>query len=192
MIDITNELFSEYYVKNGELSIKSSLSLLNKLRNGEMHFFIDKNTFLLEKEFQQLYNFMIVFYDILHFYSLLPFWGRFDRWEYAKLQFDRQQLIDFTYRNTVKNMEFVSNLKKQLEVEIFPASGNSAFDIADGIACVLNEYQGNMFDDLWIYVEMMLEYNILTYHDEAEEYVIEGQYGMEKGCNLYRQYYINI
>ncbi len=31
-----------------------------------------------------------------------------------------------------------------------------------------------MFDDLWIYVEMMLEYNILTYHDEAEEYVIEG------------------
>ena len=56
MIDITNELFSEYYVKNGELSIKSSLSLLNKLRNGEMHFFIDKNTFLLEKEFQQLYD----------------------------------------------------------------------------------------------------------------------------------------
>lgn len=42
------------------------------------------------------------------------------------------------------------------------------------------------------YVEMMLEYNILTYHDEAEEYEIEGLYGMEKGCNLYRQYYINI
>ncbi len=29
-----------------------------------------------------------------------------------------------------------------------------------------------MFDDLWIYVEMMLEYNILTNHDEVEEYEI--------------------
>lgn len=193
IIDITNELFSEYDAQNGATSVKSALLLLNRLRNSEMHFFIDKNTFLLEKEFQQLHNFMIVFYDILHFYSLLPFWGRFDRWEYAKLQFDRQPLFDFTYRNAVKNTEFVKNLKEQLEGEIFPASvGCSAFDIADSIACVLNEYQGNKFDDLWIYVEMMLEYNILIYHDEAEEYEIEGQYGMRKGFNVYRQYCINI
>lgn len=27
---------------------------------------------------------------------------------------------------------------------------------------------------------------------EAGEYEIEGQYGMEKGCNVYRQYYIDI
>lgn len=44
MIDITNELFSEYYVKKGGLSIKNSLSRLNKLRNSEMHFLIDGNT----------------------------------------------------------------------------------------------------------------------------------------------------
>ncbi len=87
MIDITNDLFSEYYAPNSGTSVKAALSLLNKLRNSETHFFIDKDAFLLEKEFQQLYNFMIVFYDILHFYSLLPFWGRFERWEYAKLQF---------------------------------------------------------------------------------------------------------
>ena len=192
MIDITNDLFSEYYAQNGGMYVKSALSLLNKLRNSEMHFFIDKNTFLLEKEFQQLHNFMIVFYDILHFYSLLPFWGKFERWEYAKLQFDRQTLIDFTYRKAVRNTGFVKKLKEQLEGEIFPASGCSAFDIADSIACVLNEYQGNKFDDLWIYVETMLGYKILTYHDEAEEYEIEGQYGMEKGCNVYRQYYINL
>lgn len=193
MIDITNDLFSEYYAKNGETSVKGALSLLNKLRNSEMHFFIDKNTFLLEKEFQQLHNFMIEFYNILHFYSLLPFWGRFERRECAKLQFDRQTLFDFTYRNAVENTEFVKNLKEQLEGEIFPARvGCSAFDIADSIAGVINEYQGNMFDDLWIYVEMMLENNILTYHDEAEEYEIEGQYGVEKGCNVYRQFYIII
>lgn len=193
IIDITNDLFSEYYAQNSGSSVKGALSLLNKLRNSEMHFFIDKDTFLLEKEFQQLHNFMIVFYDILHFYSLLPFWGRFERWEYTKLQFDRKTLSDFTYKNAVRNTKFVRNLKEQLESEIFPASlGGSAFNIADSIACVLNEYQGNRFEDLWIYIETMLGYKILTYHDEVEEYEIEGQYGIEKGCNVYRQYYIDI
>ncbi len=65
--------------------------------------------------------------------------------------------------------------------------GLSAFDIADSIAGVLDEYQGNQFDDLWICVETMLGYNILTYHDEAEEYEIERKYG----CTAYQQYYIN-
>ena len=93
----------------------------------------------------------------------------------------------------MRTAKFVQNLKEQLEGEIFPANlGGAAFDIADSIACVLNEYQGNRFEDLWIYIEAMLGYKILTYHDEAEEYEIEGQYGMEKGCNVYRQYYIDI
>ena len=61
MIDITNDLFSEYYAQNSGTSVKTALSLLNKLRNNEMHFFIDKDTFLLEKEFQQLHNFIIFF-----------------------------------------------------------------------------------------------------------------------------------
>lgn len=194
MIDMTNDLFSEYYQNQGA-SVKGDLSLLNRLRNSEMHFYINKNTFLLEKEFQQLYNFMIKFYNILHFYLLLPFfgWAEFGRCEYTKLQFDRQPLSDFTYRNAVKNTEFVRELKKQLEDEIFSAfTGDSAFDIADSIAGVINEYQGNRFNDLWIYVDMMLGYKILTYYDEIEEYEIEGQYGIEKGCNVYRHYCIDI
>lgn len=50
MIDITNDLFSEYYAQNIGTFVKTALSLLNKLRNSEMHFFIDKDTFLLEIE----------------------------------------------------------------------------------------------------------------------------------------------
>lgn len=93
----------------------------------------------------------------------------------------------------MRKTKFVRNLKEQLESEIFPANiGGSVFNIADSIACVLNEYQGNRFEDLWIYIEMMFGYKILTYHDEAEVYEIEGQYGIEKGCNVYRQYYIDI
>ena len=67
IIDITNDLFSEYYAQNSGTSVKGALSLLNKLRNSEMHFFIDKDTFLLEKEFQQLHNFMI-FFIFIHYY----------------------------------------------------------------------------------------------------------------------------
>lgn len=73
----------------------------------------------------------------------------------------------------------------------FPESGQHGHG-SRIIHCVFNEYQGNKFDDLWVYVEMMLEYKILTYHDEVEEYEIEGQYGMGKECNIYRQYYINV
>lgn len=91
----------------------------------------------------------------------------------------------------MQNLSGIS--KSNLEREIFPASLEElAFNIADSIACVLNEYQGNRFEDLWIYIEAMLGYKILTYHDVTEEYEIEGQYGMEKGCNVYRQYYIDI
>ena len=93
----------------------------------------------------------------------------------------------------MRKTKFVRNLKEQLESEIFSASiGGSVFNIADSIACVLNEYQGNRFEDLWIYIETMLGFKILTYHDEAEVYEIEGHYGIEKGCNVYRQYYIDI
>lgn len=58
--------------------------------------------------------------QILQIYSLLPFWGRFERWEYTKLQFDRKTLSDFTYKNAVRNTKFVRNLKEQLKSEIFP------------------------------------------------------------------------
>lgn len=40
MIDITNDLFSEYYAKNDGTYVKSALLLLNKLRNNEMHFLL--------------------------------------------------------------------------------------------------------------------------------------------------------
>ncbi len=74
--------------------------------------------------------------------------------EYTKLQFDRQVLCDFTYKDAVRNTKFVRNLKEKLEGEIFPAStGNSAFDIADSIACIFNEFQGNRFEDLWVSFE---------------------------------------
>lgn len=128
--------------------------------------------------------------------TIFPEKGALNFWKACTIALeysDRQVLNDFIYKEAVRNAKFVKQLKEQLECEIFLNSEEeSAYDIADSIACVFNEYQGNKFDDLWVYVEMMLEYKILTYHDEVEEYEIEGQYGMGKECNIYRQYYINV
>ncbi len=44
----------------------SIIPKIYKLRNSETHFFIDKDAFLLEKEFQQLHNFM-TFFIFIHY-----------------------------------------------------------------------------------------------------------------------------
>ena len=88
---------------------------------------------------------------------------------------DMNLSLDFTlsmpsetyFNNTViDDLWKYDNLKEQLEGEIFPASlGESAFDIADSIACIFNEYQGNKFDDLWKYDNEAI-YQICSVLDE--------------------------
>ncbi len=51
IVDITNELFSEYYDQNGDTSVKSALSLLNRMRNCEMHFLLIRTYFFWKKNF---------------------------------------------------------------------------------------------------------------------------------------------
>lgn len=75
---LVKELFSGYYGEHSadKVVVDDSIALLGRLRNGETHFFVEKNSFLTDKEFQKLYNFMIVFNTILHYYNLLPYWGK--------------------------------------------------------------------------------------------------------------------
>ena len=78
---LVKELFSGYYGEHSDdkMVVDDSIALLGRLRNGETHFFVEKNSFLTDKEFQKLYNFMIAFNTILHYYNLLPYWGKPDR-----------------------------------------------------------------------------------------------------------------
>ena len=64
--------------------------------------------------------------------------------------------------------------------------------MAESISCVLSDkYNADNFDDLWTYVEMMLEYDILTYDDVEEEYEYEEDGYVYRGCNTYRIFSVN-
>lgn len=190
----SKELFEEYYNESGNKGIVcDAMKKLTILRNNEMHFYIDKDMFLSEEDFCELHNFMIVFYEILQKYNLLPFWGDPGRGEYSKIAFKNMKLKHFTYKKAVKNSEFVKNLKENIDNLGFPVLGDdSAYEMAESISYVLSDkYNADNFDDLWTYVEMMLEYDILTYDDVEEEYEYEEDGYVYHGCNAYRIFLVN-
>lgn len=190
----SKELFAEYYNQTGNKGIVcDAMKKLTILRNNETHFYIDKNMFLSEEDFRELHNFMIIFYEILHKYSLLPFWGEPGRGEYSKLSFQKEKLEHFTYKKVVKNSIFAKKLKENVDNQIFPVSGDSAYEIAESIAFVLDDkYDAKKFGDLWTYIELMLEYNLLTYEVVEEEYEYEEEGNIYCGCNRYRTFSVNI
>lgn len=193
--EYSKKLFEEYYNESGNKNVVcDAMKKLANLRNNEMHFHIDKDEFLSEEDFRELHNFMIVFYKILQRYSLLPFWGDPGRGEYSKLAFCHAKLERFTYKKAVKKSKFVENLKENLRDQIFPMLGtDSAYEIAESIAYVLNDkYDSENFDDLWTYVEMMLEYDILKWDVIEDEYEDEDPAGhIYYGCNVYQTFSIN-
>lgn len=190
----SKELFAEYYDQTGNKGVVcDAMRKLGILRNNETHFYIDKNMFLSEDDFRELHNFMIIFYQILQKYSLLPFWGEPGRGEYSALSFRKEKLEYFTYKKAVKNSVFVKELKENVGNEIFPATGDSAYEIAESIASILGDkYKNNAFSDLWTYVELMLEYDLLTFEDIGEEYEYEEEGNIICGCNKYRTFLFDI
>lgn len=191
----SKELFEEYYNESGNKNVVcDAMKKLTSLRNNEMHFYIDKNMFLSEEDFRELHNFMIIFYEILQRYSLLPFWGEPGRSEYSKLAFRKVKLEHFTYKKAVKKSKFVESLKESIDNQVFPASGgNSAYEIAERIAFILDDkYDEKNFGDLWTYIEMMIEYDILTYDVVEEEYRYEEGGDVYCGSNRYQTFSVNI
>lgn len=194
IIKYSKDLFKEYFEETGNKSVVcDALKILTNLRNNEMHFYIDKDTFLCEEEFQKLHNFMIDFYKILQHYSLLPYWGDPGRGEFSRINFSNSKLENFTYKNALKKASFVKTLIMEINDNVFPAIEGSAYGIAESIAIVLNEkYGGDNFSDLWTYIEMLIDYGMLTYSDEVEEYDYEDNDNLVHGYNVYRNFFLYI
>lgn len=195
IIDYSKELFVEYYNKHDieKEVISTGLKLLSKLRNDETHFWIDKNKFLTDGEFMELYNFMTSFNNILHFYHLMPFIGRpSDR--VKNISFIRRRLQSFSCEKVVKNAKFVKRLKQIIEKKDFEMqSGESAYGIAESIYNESNgEFKKEEFNELWTYVEMLLKYNLLTWQWEGEVVEYDTEYGKETGQLVYRRFYVEI
>lgn len=153
----------ERYLKNEKniSTCTNELKLLQRLRNDETHFYINKSDFLDESEFIKLHNFMVDFYNILQYYGLLPFFGE-ACCEYEPLGFEKEKIDNsFSYKTAVTKSKFVCDFLKKLPIKIDPfLSYDSAYTIAESIVCEHLEYEKSL-NELRIYLEMMMEYDLI-------------------------------
>lgn len=174
IIVIQKELFSEFYGDKGTY-ITAELKTLKKLRNNETHFYISDIDFMSDKEFQDLHNMMIVFYEILQEYDLLPYWGEAYA-EYKK--FNRKPLTNFSYKRQLKNSAFVKSLKENIEKELFFNNyRNESYSITEDIVYCSDKYSESDFNEIWAYIEMLMKYNMFKIEevnipDELENGII--------------------
>lgn len=176
IIVIQKELFSEFYGDKGTY-ITAELKTLKKLRNNETHFYISDIDFMSDKEFQDLHNMMIVFYEILQEYDLLPYWGEAYA-EYKKFKFNRKPLTNFSYERQLKNLAFVKSLKENIEKELFFNNyRNESYSITEDIVYCSDKYSESDFNEIWAYIEMLMKYNMFKIEevnipDELENGII--------------------
>lgn len=171
LFDLHKKLLANFLQPGTAFTVE--LQLLNKLRNNETHFYIGLDEYLTENEFCTLHNFMADFYQVLHDYNLLPFWGNAGD-EHKKLCFDRTPLKAFTYKNAVRTSPIV----KAIEVA---ANGMTfvdccPFTVYEMAGAIASEVQNISFDELWAYVEVLDQLGMIElvqtvqYEDDNPEY----------------------
>ena len=151
--DLHKKLLVSFLQPGTSFSIE--LQLLNKLRNNETHFYIGWNEYLTEAEFCTLYNFMTTFYQVLHDYELLPFWGDAGE-EHKKLCFERTPLKSFSYKEAVKNSSMAKAIEQAANGMLFvDYAPTTAFEMASAMYSLPTAFTAGQFDELWAYVEIL-------------------------------------
>lgn len=168
----------------------NELRLLNRLRNNETHFYIGWDEYLTESEFCTLHNFMADFYQVLHDYDLLPFWGTAGD-EHKKLCFDRTPLKSFTYKNAVKKSPMVNAIEQAANgMEFEGYAPSTAYEMASAIASELDVITDIQFDELWVYVEVLDQMGMIeivqTGEDEYDNPEHEHDYCAPPTITFYR------
>lgn len=188
IIAIQKQLFSEFYGDKGTY-ITNELKILKKLRNDETHFYISDENFMSDREFQDLHNMMIVFYEILQEYDLLLYWGEAYA-EYKKFKFNRKPLTNFSYERQLRNSSFVKSLAKNIGIEqLFDSCGDESYSIAENIVHCSDKYSESDFNEIWAYIKMLMKYNMLEIMEVEYEEKTEHE-GVK--CSSCRYYVINI
>lgn len=177
LISLHKKLFGESLAKKE--SLETELKLLQKLRNDETHFMIHQSSFLSEKDFQTLHNFMIRFYKIMKTWfpinnddlelSIFYYWEWFniDNEEYAYV-FDDEPLEKFTYIDAVKNSKLAQDIAEILKGDYqYGAPDFSPYTIAKDL---IDGYTGisAQFNEVLVMVQMMLWLKIITITDELD------------------------
>lgn len=159
-----------------KFSFKTELELLQRLRNSETHFYINKNNYLTEKEFVLLHNFMIEFYNTALENSLFPCaYINFENMERSLIDeesilcFDRTRLNSFSYIDALKKCELfdivIDILKGENEPE-YAYNGTSNWGLAK---CIVknNPQLYSSFFDIFTIIQLMSYYKLFEIlHDE--------------------------
>ncbi len=155
------------------------LQLLNKLRNNETHFYIGLDEYLTENEFCTLHNFMVDFYQVLHDYTLLPFWGDAGD-EHKKLCFDRTPLKTFTYKNAIRTAPVVKAIEVAANGMTFVDYG--PFTVYEMASAIASEVQNIPFDELWAYVEVLDQLGMIELVQTVQYEEDNPEYGHDYGA----------
>ncbi len=171
LILLHKKLFSNSLVE-GE-SLNAELKLLQRLRNDETHFMIRQDSFLSEKDFCTLYNFMIRFYKIMQTWypvnddcelCILPYWGDPEGADDV-YEFNRKPLENFSYETAVRNSKLAKDIAELLNGDyLYGAPEFSPYSIAKDLS---EGYTGltAQFDEIWAMVYMMQSFKIIVVND---------------------------
>lgn len=158
------------------------LQLLNRLRNNETHFYIGLDEYLTENEFCTLHNFMVDFYQVLHNYTLLPFWGSAED-EHKKLCFERTPLAGFLYKDAIKTSSMAKRIKQATNGMLFTDRlPLTAYEIAYEISPRLPGDSDYQFDELWAYVEVLEQMHMIEFVQTMEFEVAYPEYVHDCGA----------
>lgn len=163
----TTEFCNLKFSYNGK-NYTSDLKLLKDLRNNETHFYISEYSFLTDKEFIQLYNFMVDFYKYLKENKLLAFLDT-PYGEYEKFIFERKKIENFSYAEALYHNPLSQKILNILDESEEYGDVESSFDLAKAIFKKNKDILSNNFDDVWITLDIMIKCGILEAEDISED-----------------------
>lgn len=172
LIERKNSLLKSYFsgfndteqeAKKGEL--KKALELINTLRNNETHFYISKIEYLSYNDFIVLHNLMLIIYDIMEEYNLLPFWG--EAWgEYKHLEFKAQKIdSSFSYYDALCSSPIAKSVKETLSENDLFSYVDGPFELAEEYFNYLtekNEQSNYTFNEVLAIITMMTQYKLIN------------------------------
>lgn len=176
LIALHKKIFGNSLTQNE--SLKTELRLLQQLRNNETHFLIRQGSFLSERDFCVLHNFMIKFYKIMESWrpvdkddyelNILPYWGDPVGAD-GIYGFDRKPLKNFYYEKAVKNSPLANKVADILVKEqSYGAPYFSPYDIAKQLIEEHTELVAD-FDDIWSIIYMMQGLKMIVVDEILDE-----------------------
>lgn len=176
LIELHKKIFGKSLAQTE--SLKPELKLLQQLRNNETHFLIRQGSFLSEKDFCALHNFMIKFYKIMESWYpvdkddyelyILPYWG--DPIGADSIYgFDRKPLKSFSYEKAVKKSPLANKVADILnEDQSYGTPDFSPYDITKQLIEDHPELSAE-FDDIWSIIYMMQGLGMLVIDEILDE-----------------------